>query len=108
LYNTTPDVRLLTGQLSIVCALTQPLNAYTFIIYYTLRSGGKVLITTIYDSLSLWMTSVPAVWLLSTFTDVGIIPLFCAGQLYYVFKMIFGTIVFRKGLWVQNLVKKEG
>jgi len=105
-YNTTDDIRHLAGRLTRAFALVMPLYAYNHSAYFTIRSGGRILITTLFDSISIWVSSVPLVFLLSTFTDINIVPLFLVGHTADVLKTIFGTWLIRKGVWIRNLVRK--
>ena len=58
-YNTTDHVRGPGGELLLVYAAMMPLYAYTNACYFTLRSGGKTVITFLFDSLFVWVVSDP-------------------------------------------------
>jgi len=105
-YNTTQEVRTLASQLTLIMALFMPFNAYSMVIYFSIRSGGKVFTTMFYDSVSLWIFGGLLVFLLTEFTNVGIVPLYFAGHLVHFCKAVLGTLLVRKGDWVRNLVKK--
>lgn len=107
MYNTTEQVRSLATKLTLIIAAFMPFNAYSMVIYFTIRSGGKVFTTVFYDSISLWLFAVPPVFLLTQFADVGIIPLFIAGNVVHLCKTVMGTLLVRRGNWVRNLVKEK-
>jgi Na+-driven multidrug efflux pump len=106
LYKTSDDIRLMAAQLIRIFALFMPLYAYNHSVYFTLRSGGLILTTTLYDSISIWVFCVPPVFLLSRLTDIGIIPLFLVGHAIDVIKTVLGVYLLRKGNWIRNLVRK--
>jgi Na+-driven multidrug efflux pump len=106
MYNTTEQVRSLATKLTLIIAAFMPFNAYSMVIYFTIRSGGKVFTTVFYDSISLWLFAVPPVFLLSRLTNIGIIPLFFVGHIIDIVKTVLGVYLLRKGDWIRNLVRK--
>jgi len=106
LYNTTGDIRTLATQLILIFSLFTPLYAYNHSVYFTIRSGGLILTTTLYDSVSIWVFCVPPVFLLSRLTNIGIIPLFFVGHIIDIVKTVLGVYLLRKGDWIRNLVRK--
>ncbi|MBE6947653.1 MAG: MATE family efflux transporter [Ruminococcaceae bacterium] len=105
LFNTTPEVRSLAGQLIFISALMIPFNAYVHAAYFTLRSGGKTLITFLFDCGFMWVLLVPLAFVLSRFTNIPIIPLYIICQCTDIVKSFAGLIMVRKGTWIQNLAK---
>ena len=103
LYNTTDEVRQLAATLICIHALLMPFNAYTNATYFTLRSGGQALVTFLFDSCFVWVCCVPTAFLLSRFTDMGIIPLFAICHGLELVKCVIGTYMLKKGKWIQNL-----
>ena len=105
IYNTTPEIRLLASRLILMVALCMPINSLANACYFTLRSGGKTLITFIFDSFYVCLVTVPLAYCLSRFTQVPIVPLFLICQLVDIGKCTVGLIMIRKGVWIQNIVK---
>ena len=106
IYNTTDAVRSLATKLICICAIMMPFNAYTNACYFTLRSGGKTLVTFLFDSCYVWTICVPLAFILSRFTDIPILPLFAICQGLEIVKSILGSIMLKKGSWIQNLTVK--
>ncbi|MBR0208718.1 MAG: MATE family efflux transporter [Oscillospiraceae bacterium] len=104
IYNTTPAVKALACSLLYVSAAAMPMNAYTNACYFTLRSGGKTVITFIFDSAFLWCCAVPTAFVLSRFTDLPILPLYIAVYALDLFKCVIGTFLLRRRKWVNNIV----
>lgn len=103
LYNTTDAIRSLATQLILVTAVMKPINSLTFCTYFTLRSGGKTLITSLYDSGLLWCASIPLAYCLTQFTDLPILPVFILCQSVDFLKAALGVCMVKKGTWIQNL-----
>lgn len=104
LYNVTPEVRLLATRLMQICALMMPLDAFAHATYFTLRSGGEALITIIFDSGFMWAVSVPAAFILTRFTPLGILPVYFICQSLNVLKCCVGTAFVKKGKWLKTIV----
>lgn len=107
IYNTTPEIRSLASNLILVVALCMPINSLANACYFTLRSGGKTLITFIFDSFYVCLITVPLAFCLSRFTEISIVPLFVICQLVDIGKCIVGLTMIQKGVWIQNIVKDK-
>ena len=109
LYNAGSDVRSLATFMILVSAAILPFSAYAHAAYFTLRSGGKVMVTLLFDSVYMWALVIPLVFVLSRFTDMNIYWLFIAGQSVEIVKCIFGSVLLSRSNWARQLVgKSEG
>ena len=106
LYNTTPLVKHLAARLLLINAAMMPVNAYTNSCYFTLRSGGKTLITFVFDSLYVWVLSIPTAFVLSHFTSLPILPMYILVYLLDLAKCVVGYILIKRRSWVVNLVEQ--
>ncbi len=104
LYRTTGSVRELATLLMRITAVTMPLDAFANATYFTIRSGGKTLITFLFDSGFVWAVTVPLAFVLSRFTGVGIAVIFTACQCCNLLRDILGYVFVKKGIWLRNLV----
>lgn len=105
LYNTTEEVRSLAVSFTLVAALTAPLHAYLNACYFTLRSGGKTLITFLFDSGYVWCVSVVLAFTLSRYTTLLPAVVYLIVQCADCFKAILGTVLVRRGIWVNDITK---
>ena len=105
LYNTSQQVRSLAGNLIRIVAVMMPFQAFTLSCYFTLRSGGQVLLTFLFDSCFIWICNVPLAFCLSRFTGLDILPLFIICQLPEIIRCITGGSLVHKGVWIKNLTK---
>ena len=103
LYNTTAQVRHLATLLICINALAMPFNSYTNATYFTLRSGGQVLVTFLFDCCFVWVCCVPLAYGLSRFTDMSIVPLFAICTATDLLKCALGAYMLKQGKWIQNL-----
>ena len=104
-YNTTDQVKQLAAGFIRIGAGCMPIYAFMHATYFTLRSGGKTLITFCFDSVYLWMVSVPLAFFLSRYTLLPILFLYLCMQLVDLIKCTIGFILVKKGIWLQNVVK---
>lgn len=108
IYNTEPDIRMIASQMIRVVACCMPLFAFANAAYFTLRSGGKTLITFLFDSCFTWAVSVPAAFLLTRMTGWNVVPIYFLVSALDIIKCIIGFIMVKKGLWVKNIVSQAG
>ncbi len=104
IYNTEADVRRLAMVFLIISGLVMPIRALANTEYFVLRSGGKTLITMIFDSFFSCLVYVPAALLLSRYTTLPVTAVYLLLQLLDVVKSLIGFILVKKGTWVRNLV----
>ena len=104
LYNTNDQARELAKAFIIITALCMPHNAFLHAAYFTLRSGGKTIITFLFDSVFIWVVSVTLAFTLSRFTDMNVILIYTIVQLADLIKCFIGFILVKKGVWLQNIV----
>lgn len=103
LYNTTDSVRALATYMILVAAITMPFNSFVNAAYFTIRSGGKVFVTMLFDSAFMWVVQVPIVFSLAHLTDITIRPLFAIGLSADFLKSIIGFFMVKKGTWAKQL-----
>lgn len=106
-YNTTDSIKELATALLRVAAVMMPLNAFVHMAYFTLRSGGKTIVTFLFDSVFVWGVSIPVAFILSRFTGLPVLELYIVVQALELIKCIIGFIMLKKKLWVQNLVAEK-
>ncbi|SEI69684.1 putative efflux protein, MATE family [Lachnospiraceae bacterium A10] len=102
-YNTTDEIKRMATYLILVSAAFMPVYAYENASYFTLRSGGKTWITFLFDSVFVWVISVPAAFVFTRFTDWGVVHVFIAVQCFDFIKMAIGFFMVRHGAWMHNL-----
>ncbi len=107
IYKTSDEVRSLAAYMMIISALTMPFCAFAHSAYFTIRSGGKVLITLLFDSVYMWVLVLPLSFIIAQFTSWNIELFFLICQGTEIIKAGFGFALLRKGTWVRQLVSNE-
>lgn len=103
LYDTTDSVRELATGFIIVTALFFPAQGVLNTLYFTLRSGGKTLVTFAFDSVFSWIVSLPVAMLLCFLTGLPILAVYAIVQAIDIIKIIIGAGMIHKGIWISNL-----
>lgn len=105
LYNTSDDIKHLGQWFIVITALYFPVQGYLNALYFTLRSGGKTLITFLFDSVFTWVVTIPLTLLLCTFSGLPVIGIYAIVQAADIIKVIIGFILVKRGLWISNIVE---
>lgn len=106
LYETTDEVRRYGTTFIIITACFFPVQGYLNALYFTLRSGGKTVITFLFDSIYTWVLPVPVAFILCKFTGLSIYTVFIIIQSADIIKVLIGYRLIKKGIWITNLVEE--
>lgn len=104
IYDTTDEVKAIAKQFILAQAIFMPQAAFMHAAYFTLRSGGKTIVTFLFDSVFVWCVSVPVAFCLSRFTGISVIAIFAMVQMADWIKCVIGFVLVKKGVWLQNIV----
>lgn len=107
LYNTSAEVRNLASELLKIQAVFFPVVAVYNCTYFTLRSGGKTIITLLFDSGANCVISLPLAYILSRFTSFDLPTIYLLVQCADLLKVAVGLILVNRKVWVHNLVIPE-
>ena len=86
-------------------AVKTPFEAFLHTTYFTLRSGGKTIITFFFDSFFMCVVSVPTALILSRYTNLHVIEIFASVQAMDLIKCVIGYVMVRKNVWMRNIVQ---
>ncbi len=106
IYNTEESIKELATTLITISALVMPLCAFCHAAYFTLRSGGKTIVTFVFDSVYTWLLVVPFAYVLANFTTLSVVMVVFLVQFTEIFKVILGFFMVRSGVWIQNIVER--
>lgn len=104
IYNTQESIKELARVFIIISALVMPLCAFSHCTYFTLRSGGKTIVTFLFDSVYTWVLVIPFATLLARHTALPIAMVFFLVQFTELIKVIIGFFMVKSGVWLQNIV----
>lgn len=104
IYNISDNAKSLATSLMQLTALAIPIEACAHSSYFALRSGGKVIITLIFDCIFTWSVSVVTAMCLINFTSLGILSIYFIVQMLNILKCILGYIFIKRGDWIKTIV----
>ena len=102
-YNTTTQVKSLATTFIIITAIALPLHGMLHSTYFTIRAGGKTVITFLFDAGFSWLVVVPLAYGLVYLTDLSIVPIYFICSTIEILKCIVGAIIIKKDVWLSNI-----
>ena len=104
-YNTTGEIRQLATRFIWVVALATPFISFTNSEYFILRSGGKTIITFLFDSCFVCLVNVPVSMCLAKFTSMNIVSMFLLVNMLEGIKSFIGFVMVKKDIWLNTIVE---
>ncbi|MBO5897309.1 MAG: MATE family efflux transporter, partial [Clostridia bacterium] len=87
-----------------VCAWFLPVHSFANAAYFTIRSGGKTLVTFLMDSVFIMCVNVPIAFALYHAFNLPIHTTFLLVQFIDIIKVIVGLTLVKKKVWLNNIV----
>ncbi|MBQ9773339.1 MAG: MATE family efflux transporter [Clostridia bacterium] len=107
IYNTSAEIQRLATYLTLIVAAGAPIHAILNSCYFTLRSGGKTVITFLFDSGYVWGVNLPVAFLLSRFSPLSTAWIYLICQSTELIKWVIGILLVEKGVWLNDITKTE-
>lgn len=104
IYNTSDQIKALATSFIAVSAIIMPFCSFSHASYFTLRSGGKTMVTFLFDSVFTWIVVVPTAFLLAHYTGLGIVSVYFFVQATEVIKVIIGYLMVKSNVWLVQMV----
>ncbi len=98
------SVRALASKFILISAIFMPVHAFLHCTYFTLRAGGRTMITFLYDCAFTWVVAIPLALFLALGTDLPIVPLYAIVVAADLIKVFIGLAMLKRGIWINNLV----
>ncbi len=108
LYNTSEEVRAIATGFTVVVGCYAPFNAILNSSYYTLRSGGKTVITFLFDCGYVWLVNIPTALLLITMTSLSPVLVYTLAMSTELFKLALGIFLVKRGVWLNDITVHPG
>ena len=105
-YNTTTEVKSLASDFLRVTGSMMPLFGLCHSLYFTIRAGGKTLITFLFDCAFLMVIGVPLAFVLTRYTGLDIVSIYAICEGTALIKVIIGFAISASGVWMQNIVSE--
>ena len=103
LYNTTSEVRDLATHIILVNSIFTPQWALLHSTYFTVRAGGRTIITFFFDSGFMMVASIPAALILSRFTALPALLIYVIVNLLEIIKLVIGLVMVCKNIWIRKI-----
>lgn len=104
IYNTSEEIRALATRFIAVSAIIMPFCSFSHASYFTLRSGGKTMVTFLFDSVFTWIVVVPTAFLLAHFTGLDIVSVYFLVQATELIKVVIGYFMVHSNVWLVQMV----
>ena len=105
IYNTTDLVRDMATRILFILAGFMPLSALFNAVYFTIRAGGKTVVTFLFDSTFNWAIYFPLALCLVKFTTLDVVFVFLIITSLDIIKTGIGFILLKTGKWRVSFVK---
>ena len=105
LYNVSDASKEYAAFFIKVCSLFIPVHAFANASYFTIRSGGKTLVTFLMDSVFIMCVNVPIAFALFYAFHLSIWVIFPIVQAIDIIKVIIGMTLVKKKVWLNNIVE---
>lgn len=103
IYNTQEDIKVLANSFIVISALVMPVCCFSHCSYFTIRSGGKTMVTFLFDSVYTWVLVIPVATILAKYTALPMVTVFFLVQFMEIFKATIGLFMVKSGIWLQNI-----
>jgi putative MATE family efflux protein len=107
IYDTSENVKTLATFIIFTTACFVPFNAFAHASYFTLRSGGKVLETFMFDAGYSWVVVIPVVFILAHLTSISFKAIFISMLIVDALKCIMGVIIIRREKWARQIIASD-
>lgn len=107
IYKTEESIKELASKFILIAAAVMPLCAFSHSTYFTLRSGGKTIVTFLFDSVYTWVIVVPFAFYLARYTTLSITLVVFWVQFTEIIKVVIGFFMVRSDIWLKNIVSGE-
>lgn len=104
IYNTSEDIKALATSFIAISAIIMPFCAFSHASYFTLRSGGKTMVTFLFDSVFTWVVVVPTAFVLAHYTGLGIVSVYFFVQATELIKVVIGYCMVKSDVWLVQMV----
>lgn len=104
LYNTSEYIRQTSTNMLHIAGIALWIGSIYNACYFTLRCGGKTIITFLFDSVGTMFISFPVAYILAHYTELSIVHMFFILQFVDLYKVILGLFLLHKRIWVNDLV----
>ena len=103
-YKVSDEAKRIAATFLLITGCLMPLHGFLHSCYFTLRCGGKTLITLLYDSVFVCVVNVPIAFILARLTAWDVVWIYLAANGIEVLKAVLGYIMLKKKIWINRIV----
>lgn len=104
IYNVDQQIKDIAAKMIAVNAFWMPVCAFSHAAYFTLRSGGKTLVTFLFDSVFTCFVMAPLAFVLAHYTGLSIILVYFLVNGTELIKSIVGYFMVKSNIWLVQMV----
>ena len=107
MYNVSEDARRVAAEFITVNGLFMIQGAFLQSCYFTIRTGGKTMITFLFDSGFTWCVNIPVAWLAAHFTGMSAVMICVCVNCSDFIKTVIGFSLVKSNKWLNNMVGRS-
>lgn len=104
IYNVSDEARKVAAEFIAVNGLFMVQGAFLQSCYFTIRTGGKTMITFLFDSGYTWCVNIPVAWIAAYFTPISAVMICVCVNCSDFIKTVIGFRLVRSNKWLNNMV----
>lgn len=105
-FAVSEETKHIASQTLVIAGLSLPIHAFLHSAYFTIRSGGKTVITFLFDSVYTWCVPAVLAFVLSRYTHADVVLMYFCIQFIDVVKAVIGVFMLRSDFWANNIVSE--
>ena len=105
LYDVDSATRDMAAAMLRIQGLVLPVHSYVHVAYFTIRSGGKTVITFLFDCFYTWCVPVVVSYVVCRLTGLDIIACYAIVQATDLIKMAIAMPMLKSGFWAKNIIQ---
>ncbi len=106
MYDVESTTRDIAAAMLRVQGIVLPIHSYVHVAYFTIRSGGKTVVTFLFDCFYTWCVPVVVSFILCRYTVLPIVACYAIVQATDLIKMSIAIPMLASGFWAKNIVNK--
>ena len=103
-YKTTESIKSMAFKFILVAAMGMPINTFNTSSYFMIRSGGKTVLTFLFDSVFSWTIRLPLAFILVKYTSLNILPIYILVTLSDLIKSPLAVIIIKTKIWLKTII----
>ncbi len=105
LYDVDEATRNIAAAMLRIQGLVLPIHSYVHVAYFTIRSGGKTVITFLFDCFYTWCVPVVVSYVVCRLTGLDVIACYAIVQATDLIKMAIAMPMLKSGFWAKNIIQ---